>query len=383
MINLSDLQGFKASAEFQINEIPGGAIYVVVEGDTVTWRISSNTLSTEQFQIGSKIYHASVEKKCMEERKTLSKKVYSANNGVFVKITATPIIDEKNEVVGAVSIAIPTVHPVVKSFQHFAPSMAEMFPEGVFIYVTDLENIVKVQKSQKFDISTINVGDSLQEKDTCCIAMKTKKLAFSEDDGKLFGIPAINISYPLFDEEDKSIVAGSLNIVLPKNIAKNLENSAIDLRDGLTSISSSVEQLASSAANIHTTELELSKDIKSIYNSLEEIYVIAKFIKEISDEINILGLNASIEAARAGDAGRGFSIVAKEIRRLSQQTKGTVPKIKEITENIKKAVEETNERSNSALSSSEGQAALSQEMTANIQKLAQLSINLSEIAKKL
>ncbi|MDT8719550.1 chemotaxis protein [Clostridium sp. 19966] len=383
MIKLADLEGFKASAEFQINEIPGGAIYVVIEGEIVTWRISSDTLTTDEFQIGSKVYEASVEKKCMDEKKTLSKKVYSVRNGVYVKITATPLVDGNDEVVGAVSFAIPIVHPVVRSFQHFAPSMAEMFPEGVFIYVSDLENIVKIQKSQKFDITKIKIGDPLEESSTSSISMKTKKLAIYQDDGERFGIPAITMSYPLFDEEDENIVAGSLNIVLPKTIAKTLENSSIDLRDGLTNISSSVEQLAASASNIHTVELELSSDIKSIYNSLEEIYSISKFIKEISDETNILGLNASIEAARAGEAGRGFSIVAKEIRRLSQQTKGTVPKIREITENIKSAVEETSQKSNTTLISSEEQAAASQEITANIQKLAELSKSLSEIAKNL
>lgn len=73
-------------------------------------------------------------------------------------------------------------------------------------------------------------------------------------------------------------------------------------------------------------------DVKHLEQELKNTYEVIHVINEIADQTNLLALNASIEAARAGDAGKGFSVVATEVRNLSEHTK---EQIELITANMK------------------------------------------------
>lgn len=71
---------------------------------------------------------------------------------------------------------------------------------------------------------------------------------------------------------------------------------------------------------------------------VEQIEVLSSAIMDITDQTTLLALNASIEAARAGEAGKGFAVVATEIGGLAEQSKNTVGKIQEVTEEVMQAV---------------------------------------------
>lgn len=67
----------------------------------------------------------------------------------------------------------------------------------------------------------------------------------------------------------------------------------------------------------------------------KEVSKISDFISEISEQTNMLALNAAIEAARAGEEGKGFGVVATEIRRLAEQTETSAKKISELINEVK------------------------------------------------
>ncbi|WP_027366165.1 methyl-accepting chemotaxis protein [Desulfotruncus alcoholivorax] len=78
----------------------------------------------------------------------------------------------------------------------------------------------------------------------------------------------------------------------------------------------------------------MTENAGELSDQIKHIDTISQNVSNIADQTNLLALNAAIEAARAGDAGRGFNVVAEEVRKLAGQTKDAVTNVKQISEQM-------------------------------------------------
>lgn len=124
--------------------------------------------------------------------------------------------------------------------------------------------------------------------------------------------------------------------------ASNIANaSSIKSREVSNQGATSVDETLEKFKQVKSTIESLSFTINNLGDRSKSIIEIVNTIRGIANRTNMLALNASIESARAGEAGRGFSVVAEEIRRLSLDTSSSLENIADITRQIHDNVRES------------------------------------------
>jgi len=145
----------------------------------------------------------------------------------------------------------------------------------------------------------------------------------------------------------KHLIEGS-NVINEET--KRIATKALENNDRLSVIYNQVEKLRDSIESIEKEYKRYNEQFTTIISQTHEINKLIDSIKDISAQTNLLSFNASIEAARAGVAGKGFRVIANEVKKLSDDTNKTSETIKTKVTNLVKSISDlekaTNENTN-------------------------------------
>lgn len=124
----------------------------------------------------------------------------------------------------------------------------------------------------------------------------------------------------------------------------------VDLKSAVGELSLTHQELKRLIGDVHgstSASIELASDLQHLCREAEKISQVLQMVAAISDQTNLLALNAAIEAARAGEAGRGFAVVADEVRKLAGQTQGVLNDANQVISAVTSGIRQIAERMNS------------------------------------
>ncbi|MFW9988045.1 MAG: methyl-accepting chemotaxis protein [Candidatus Odinarchaeota archaeon] len=165
-------------------------------------------------------------------------------------------------------------------------------------------------------------------------------------------------------------------------IIKNYSSLADEVSSMASELASSSEEVSSTSEEISSTVTDVLENGRKIKESSDYLNKIIQLITDISDQTNLLAINAKIEASRAGESGRGFAAVADEVRKLSTETKDAVS---DSNKNLTEILSQIKYQFDSLLtvtSATEEQSSTMEQVSSMANQLDSLAVTLSGKFKK-
>ena len=260
-------------------------------------------------------------------------------------------------IVDALATSVPYIHMALKG-------------EAIVAVVDKETEIVKKYLAGKRVDSGYTDGQQINPGDTNVFTAFRGQNADVIIPKEVYGVPINAFAFPILDNNR---VVGAIAFGLPIDNEVELEHYMEGMDRIIQNLQDTVHTLASHSQQLAATSEEINKQTQVALDDAEKSNGVTSLIKGISRQTNLLGLNASIEAARAGQHGAGFNIVAQEVRKLSFETSTATENIESSLHNINTNLTHLKQNMSQINSATNEQAHLIQNFSEVIEELSNLS----------
>ncbi|MBV7273682.1 chemotaxis protein [Clostridiaceae bacterium UIB06] len=268
---------------------------------------------------------------------------------------------------------------ILEAFNKLIPYLKHFFEPNSNFAVTNREKFLNYVQSENMKVQ-VKPGDPIKTEGIIYKAIQTGKIQSDVVPKERNGFAFKAVAVPIKDNQGK--VSGVITVGNSLEKQEQMHNLSLNLSTALQQITAAVTDIANIAQNIAEINGKMLIDTQEYTEEIKRTKEILQVLNNISSKTNILGLNAAIEAARAGDAGRGFKIVAEEIRKLSNLSTESIGKTKGILELIKEVFDGFSVDIGKSSEMTQEQAATLQEIAAALEKINSTASVLEEIAAK-
>ncbi len=267
---------------------------------------------------------------------------------------------------------------ILEAFVKIAPYFNEVITEDMGITVIKDGVYIAYQAAEGLNFNS-KIGDPVKGKVALdCLATGRKNFRLIGKEQSAYGIPYVACAYPI---KDGDCVVGCITTTQTAITHDKLSTTAENLAAASQEMSAGLEEVSAHAQEIAFISKELGDYGKKLEDVSKQSNEIISIIKNTASQTNLLGLNATIEAARVGEMGRGFGVVAEEVRKLADSTSKSVISINQSLEQIRQVASSFSARLVDADDSIAQQSNSVRELAVASQSLSEMATQLAGLAQ--